>query len=321
MELWFLLESERFLHPVMREFYKERDVVREERRMRVESSPQGQLIETSLATAFAAHPYHNWAGGWPSDIESFRATDAEAFFKTYYAPSNLTIAIAGDVDPAKARQMAQKYFGRLPKAPLPPIVHTEEPPQQGEKRASIESPAQPFLLTAYKRPDQYSDDAAALDVLSEVLSGGRTGILYKEMIRDKQVSLAAQTVPAYPGSKYPSLFLFFLVPTPGHTVEENEKMADEIIERVKTEKVDDATLDRIKTKLRAAVIQSLDSNSGLAQTLASYQANYGDWRRLFTQLDDYNKVTAEDVQRVAQMYLVKNSRTVVYTYAPQGGAQ
>jgi predicted Zn-dependent peptidase len=321
LELWFLLESERFLRPVLREFYKERDVVREERRMRIESSPQGQLIETALATAYAAHPYQNWAGGWPTDIESFRRTDAEAFFKTYYVPANMTIAIAGDVDPAQARRLAEKYFARLPKAPPPPIVTTKEPPQLGEKRAGVESPAQPFLLLTYKRPDQYSKDSAALDVLSEVLSGGRTGIIYKELVRDKQISLGAQAIAAFPGNKYPSLFLFFMVPSPGHTIEENEKAVDEIIERVKKEKTDQPTLDRIKTKLRAAVIRGLDSNSGLASTLATYQANFGDWRRLFTELEDYNKVTADDVQRVAQQYLVQSSRTVTYTYAPKGGAQ
>lgn len=321
LELWFLLESERFLRPVLREFYKERDVVREERRMRVESSPQGQLIETALATAFAAHPYHNWAGGWPSDIERFRATDAEAFFKTYYAPSNLTIAIAGDVDPAQARTLAQKYFGRLPKAPLPPIVHTVEPPQAGEKRAAVATKAQPLLLIAYKRPDQYSPDSPALEVLSEILSAGRTGIMYKDMVRDSQIALAAQTVSAYPGSKYPSLFVFFSVPSPGHTVEENEKAIEAIIEHLQKEKVDEAALNRVKTNLRAGVIRGLDNNAGLASRLASYQANYGDWRRLFTELDEYSKVTAEDVQRVARRYLIKKERTVVYTYTEQGGAQ
>ena len=321
LELWFLLESERFLRPVLREFYKERDVVREERRMRVESSPQGQLIETLLATAYEAHPYHNWAGGWPSDIESFRRPDAEAFFRKYYSPANLTISIAGDVDPAAAKKLAERYFGRIPAGPAPPMVRTKEPQQLGEKRAKVATPAQPLMIIGYKRPDQYSKDAKVLDVLSEVLSGGRTGVIYKELVRDKQIALAAQSISAYPGGKYPSLFIFFLVPSGGHTLEENEKAVYEIVERAKNTLPDKATLDRIKTKLRAAVIQSLDSNTGLASTLATYQASFGDWRRVFTELEDYNKITAEDVQRVAREYLVENSRTVVSTFAPQGGAK
>lgn len=317
LELWFLLESERFLNPVLREFYKERDVVREERRMRVESSPQGMLVESLLATAFEAHPYHNFAGGWPSDIESFRATDAEAFFKKYYVPGNITIAIAGDVDPTVAEKLAAKYFGPMKAGTTPPLVRTIEPPQVGEKRAKVASPSQPLMVMGFKRPDQYSPDAAAIDVLTEILSGGRTGIMYKEMVRDKQIALAAESIPAYPGSKYPSLFLFFVVPSPGKTLDENEKAIYEIIERVRTQSVDEASLKRVKTKLRAGLIEGLDSNTDLAETLSTYQASYGDWRKVFTELDDYNKVTAADVQRVAKEYLVETSRTVVWTYSPQ----
>ncbi|HYV64109.1 MAG TPA: pitrilysin family protein [Bryobacteraceae bacterium] len=316
IELWFLLESERFLHPVFREFYKERDVVREERRMRIESSPQGQLVEALSSTAFAAHPYKNTAAGWASDIENLRATDAEAFYKQYYGPSNLTIGIAGDVNPGEAKKLAEKYFGRIPARPGPPVVNTVEPPQNGEKRVMVASPAQPFLVVAYKRPDQYSKDNAALDVLEQILSGGRTSIIYKEMVRDKKIALGAASYATYPGGKYPSLFLFFVVPNSGHSVDEMEKAVYEIIDRVKKEKPEAAALQRVKTNLRAALIQKLDSNSGLAAELSSYQAGYGDWRKLFTELDEYNQVNAEDVQRVARKYLLESTRTVVYTYTP-----
>jgi predicted Zn-dependent peptidase len=317
MELWFLLESERFLHPVFREFYKERDVVREERRMRVESSPQGQLVEGLLASAFAAHPYRVMPGGWASDIEGLRRPDAEKFFKTYYSPSNLVIGVAGDVNPAQARRFAEKYFGRLPKGTAAPMVRTVEPEQKGERRVEILSSAQPFLAIAYKRPDQYSPDDAVLDVLSDVLSGGRTGTIYKELVRDKQISLGAAAEASFPGGKYPSLFLFFSVPAAGHTVEENEKAIDEIIERAKKEKAGDAAIQRVKTKLRANLIRRLDSNSGLAEALCSYEANYGDWRKLFTDLEEYEKVTAEDVRKAAEKYLIRSSRTVAYTAAPK----
>ncbi len=317
VELWFLLESERFLHPVFREFYKERDVVREERRMRVESSPQGLLLEALLSTSFEAHPYKNMPGGWASDIESFRRPDAEAFYKKYYTPANLTMAIAGDIDPAEAKRLANKYFARLPKGPAPPLLHTVEPPQDGEKRARVASPAQPFLAVAYKRPDQYSKDDAALDVLSDILSDGRTGIFYKELVRDKKIALGAESDATFPGGKYPNLFILFYIPNAGHTVEEGEKEMYAIIDRMKKQKVDDESLKRVKTKLRATLIRKLDNNAGLASELASYSANFGDWRKLFTELDDYEKVTAEDVQRVAQTYLVEKSRTVAYTFVPK----
>ena len=320
IELWFLLESERFLHPVFREFYKERDVVREERRMRIESSPQGKLVESLLATSFAAHPYRVMPGGWGSDIDNFRETEAEQFYKKYYTPGNITIGIAGDVNPAEARRMAEKYFGRIPKGPLPPMVRTVEPVQEGEKRAVVESPAQPFLAIGYKRPSQYSPDDAALDVLSDILSGGRTGLIYKDLVRDKKIALGAGSQDTFPGGKYPSLFIFYVLPSTGHSIEENEKALYAIIDHVKKDKVDDQTIARVRIKLRAALIRKLDSNSGLAEELCTYSANFGDWKKLFTQLEEYEKVTADDVQRVAKKYLIDNTRTVAYTEAPKEGA-
>ena len=302
IELWFLLESERFLQPVFREFYKERDVVREERRMRVESSPQGKLVEALLATAFEAHPYRVMPGGWASDIDNFRRPEAEAFYKLYYTPNNITIGIAGDVNPADAKRMAEKYFARLPRGPIPPLVRTVEPPQEGEKRVAVSSPAQPFLATAYKRPDQYSKDDAALDVLSDVLSGGRTGIIYRELVRDKKIALGAGSQSTFPSGRYPSLFLFFVAPSSGHSVEENEKELNAIIDRVKKDRVDDEAIQRVKTKLRAALIRKLDSNSGLASELCSYYVNFGDWRKLFTELEDYDKVTAADLNMFGISY-------------------
>ncbi len=316
LELWFLLESQRFYDPVFREFYKERDVVREERRMRVESSPQGMLVESLLATAFAAHPYRNMPGGWASDIENFRLPEAIAFYKKYYVPANITIAIAGDIDPKECRRLADKYFSLLPSGPLPSGPRTVEPVQKGEKRARVESPAQPFMVIGYKRPNQNDKDDPVFDVLSEILAGERTGLLYTELVRDKKIALGAAAEATFPGGKYPNLFLFFLVPNMGHTVEENEKECYQIIEKVKNDKVNQSTLDRIKIKVRAGVIRRLDSNSGMAEALAFYNVNYGDWRKMFTGIDEIAKVTAEDVQRVAKKYLTADNRTVAYTSPP-----
>jgi predicted Zn-dependent peptidase len=317
LELWFLLESQRFNGPVFREFYKERDVVREERRMRVESSPQGMLVEALLAAAFEAHPYHNMPGGWASDIENFRLPEAQAFYKKYYVPANITIAIAGDVDPKECKRLADKYFSILPSGPLPSGPRTVEPAQRGERRVQVETPAQPFMAIAYKRPNQTDKDDPVFDVLSEILAGERTGLLYKELVRDKRIALAAFAQASFPGGKYPNLFLFFLVPNQGHTVEENEKACYEIIEKVKTQKVDEGTLNRIRTKVRASLIHRLDSNSGMAEALNFYSVNYGDWRKLFTAIDDIAKVTADDVQRVAKKYLVPENQTVAYTVSPK----
>jgi predicted Zn-dependent peptidase len=316
IELWFLLESQRFLRPVFREFYKERDVVAEERRMRVDSNPQGKLLEAMIAASFEAHPYRRPAAGWASDIQSLRVRDAEQFYKTYYVPANITIGIVGDADPRQSRALAEKYFGRLPAGPLPPLVHTLEPPQDGPRQIQVESPSQPVEVMAFRRPDQYDKDDPVFDVISGILSGGRTGILYKEMVRDKQISVAAGADATVPGSKYPNLFMFYSVPALGHTIQENDKVLGEVIERFKKEKVDAVTLARVKTKARAAVIHRLDNNSDLAQLLTDYYVAYGDWRKLFTSLDDIDKVTADDVQRVARQYFMTNARTVGFDFQP-----
>ncbi|MEO7146114.1 MAG: pitrilysin family protein [Bryobacteraceae bacterium] len=320
LELWFLLESQRFLDPVFREFYKERSVVREELRMRVESSPQGRLIQMLLATAFAAHPYKNTAGGWPSDVDNFRLTEAVRFYKKYYVPANITIGIAGDVNPAECKRFAEKYFALIPAGPTPPPVRTLEPPQRGEKRVEVESPSQPLLVAAYKRPDQNDKDDPVFDVLSEILSSERTGLLYQDLVRDKKIALGAFAQSNFPGGKYPSLYLFYVVPSLGHTIAENEKELYAAIEKLKTQQVDEATMKRVRTKVRASLIRQLDSNSGLASELTFYYVNYGDWRKLFTGLDDIDKVTAADVQRVAREYFIPQTRTVAYTIPPAKGA-
>lgn len=320
LELWFLLQSEWFRRPVFREFYKERDVVREERRMRVESSPQGKLQEVLLATAFLAHPYRILVG-WASDIENLRARDAEQFHKTYYVPGNITVAIAGDVDPEEVRRLAEKYYGRLPAGPLPPRVITVEPPQEGERRIVVESPSQPILMIGYKRPDQRHADDPVFDVLAALLSSGRTGLMYKELVRDKKIALAAGAAAAIPSAKFPSLFLLYSVPNRGRTVEENEKAIYEILDRLKREPVEEGALVRVKTKIRAGLIRQLASNSGLAQQLAFYHVNYGDWRTLFRGIDVIDKVTAGDVQRVARQYLNPATRTVAWHVKPGHGAQ
>ncbi|HZT29338.1 MAG TPA: pitrilysin family protein [Bryobacteraceae bacterium] len=324
IELWFLLESQRFLHPVFREFYKERDVVMEEYRMRVESSPRGKLFQSFLATAFEAHPYRVMGTGWPSDIRNLRVEDAWEFFRKYYVPANITMGIVGDVQPSEAKRLADKYFSALPRRPMPPLLHTVEPSQAGPKRSDVYSPSQPILMVGYKRPDEYDKDDPVFDVISELLSGGRTSRMYADMVRDKRMALFASSGDTFPGGKYPNLFVFFIGPALGHTVEENEKELYALLERFKNEKVSEEELSRVKTKTRAGLIRRLASNPGLASLLTAYYADYGDWRKLFTSIQDVEKVTAGDVQRVARSCFVPEQRTVTYTSQPAkpaGGAQ
>ncbi|SPE24288.1 Peptidase M16 domain protein [Candidatus Sulfopaludibacter sp. SbA3] len=312
IELWFLLESQRFLHPVFREFYKERDVVMEEERMRIESNPQGKLVQQFLAASFEAHPYRVPGTGWPSDVMSLRRNDAKAFFEKYYVPANITIAIVGDVNPAEARSMAERYFGPLAAKPLPPLLHTVEPPQAGNRQVAVDSPSQPLALIGYKRPNQNDADDAVFDIMQLILSSGRTGLLYKDLVQEKRLAVQAVAVATFPDGRYPNDFVFFLVPAAGRTVDENQKALDDVLLKFESTAVDAETLNRAKAKARALVIRRLGDNAGLANLLTSYYANYGDWRKLFTAIDDLNRVTAADVQRVALKYLAGRPRTVAY---------
>jgi predicted Zn-dependent peptidase len=278
-------------------------------------------MELLMATSFMAHPYRNSIVGWASEIEGLRAKEAEAFYQKYYAPGNVTMAVVGDVKAADIRKLAEKYFASIPERPLPPPVSAAEPPQEGEKRAVLESESQPFVIMGYKRPNQNHADDPVFDVIASILSSGRTGILYKELVRDKRIALGAQAGASFPSGKYDNLFVLFDVPQAGHTVEENEKAILEILERLKREKVDDATLQRVKTKIRAGLIRQLDSNSGMASQLPFYSVMYGDWRVMFTGLADIEKVTADDVQRVAKQYFTNENRTVVSTVNPKAQAQ
>jgi predicted Zn-dependent peptidase len=310
LQLWAYLESERFIEPVMREFYKERDVVFEERRMRTESNPVGRLVEQFIATAFFAHPYHRPTIGWASDLRRFSATDAELFFRTYYVPPNMVVAVVGDFKTAQALPLLEKYFGRLPKAPLPIEDPTTEPPQQAERRVVLKETAQPLYVEGYHRPDYRDPDDAVYDAISDIMSNGRTSRLYRSLVRDKKIAAASAGFTGWPGSKYPHLFAVYAVPTPGHTTDEVRDAIAAEIDRLKSADVSDDELQMFKTRAKADLIRGLGSNAGLAAQLATFQARFGDWRELFRQLDLYDKVTKADIRRVANKTFVPTNRTV-----------
>lgn len=321
-ELWAFMESERFRHPVFRQFYKERDVVFEERRMRTESNPFGRLMEQFLATAFIAHPYGFPGVGWPSDLHTFSATDAEAFFRKYYVPSNIVITIVGDVDPAEAWPVIEKYFGRLPKSPQPESLRTAEPPQIGERTVTLREVSQPLYMEGYHRPAVSDPDNATYEVISMLMSSGRTSRLYKTLVRDKKIAAAAAGFNGFPGEKYPNLFTFYGVTTPGHTPDEIADAIHAEIDKLKTEDVGADELASVKTRVKADLIRRLGSNSGLALQLAEAQTVYGDWRELFRQVERIDKVTAADVKRVANATFTQNNRTVAKIESTsKGGAK
>jgi predicted Zn-dependent peptidase len=310
VELWAYMESERFLHPVFRQFYEERDVVHEERRMRVDSSPIGRLIEQFQAAAFTVHPYHNEGIGDGSEIDGFSATDAHNFFDKYYVASNMVVAIVGDVTPKEILPIVEKYFGRLPARPQPEPLNVVEPPQNSERIVKLFDPAQPFYLEGYHKPDFRDPDDAVYDVLTDLFSNGRTSRLYRALVRDKKIAVEAAGFSGFPGNKYPNLFAFYAIPTRGHTPEDLQTAIHEEIDRMVSQDVSDDELQMVKTRAKADLIRGLANNEGLALQLGLAQAYYGDWRELFRQVDRIEKVSKADIRRVAAKTFTRENRTI-----------
>lgn len=333
LELWAWLESSRLADTVPREFYKERDVVMEERRMRTDSNPIGRLIEQFLATAYVAHPYGRSGVGWPSEVGQITATEAMAFHKKYYVGSNLVVAVAGDVKSAEIMPMLEKYFGKVPAGPKPLNMPTIEPKQFAEKTVFIREQTQPFYIEGYHRGSYRDPDDAVYDAISDIMSNGRVSRLYRSLVRDQQIAAEAQGFSPYPGDKFPGLFAFYAVPLPGHTPQEMATAIHKEIDKLKTTDVSDEELAMYKTRARADLLRGLADNQGLALALAEYQTRYGDWRELFRQLDRVDKVTKADIRRVANQVFAASNRTGAWieTQAPaqqpkqqagqQGGGQ
>jgi predicted Zn-dependent peptidase len=255
-----------------------------------------------------------------SDLQAFTRLDAVRFYEAHYAPSNITIALVGDVDAQAVMPMLRKYFSRLPARAAPPPLRTEEPMQIGEKTIVLPDPSQPVYVEGYHRPSEQSPDDAVYDALGDILSTGRTSRLYRNLIRDKQIAVAAGAFNGFPGSKYPNLLLFFAISAPGHG---NEEIRDAIraeIDRIRTEPVGDEELKMVKTRAKADLIRSLDNNGGIAEQLATYQARFGDWRQLFRSVERIDAVTKEDILRVASATFIPTNRTVgmIVTEEPTG---
>jgi predicted Zn-dependent peptidase len=310
LELWAYMESERFIHPVMREFYKERNVVIEERRMRTDSNPIGRLLEQFTTAAFQASQYHRPTIGWMGDLNTFSATDANLFFHEYYIPSNMVVGVVGDVKAGEAIPIIEKYFGRIPSHEKPDERTTTEPPQNSERRVVLRESSQPVYLEGYHRPDYLDKDDAVYDAIADLMSAGRTSRLYRSLVRDKKIASDSAGFTGLPGVKYPHLFAFYAFPMPGHKLDEVADAIHAEIERLKNEDVSDEELKMVKTRAKANLLRGLDSNEGLASSLATYESLYDDWRELFGSVDRINKVTKEDIRRIAKQTFVPANRTV-----------
>jgi len=309
IELWFSLESERFLDPVFREFSKEKDVVLEEKRLR-DNSPTSKLFAAFQEQAFAIHPYKQPVIGYEKDLRNLTRKDIQDFFTTYYGPSNLTVGIVGDVDPQQVKQLAVSYFGRYVAKSTAPVVNTVEPVQTAPKSFTLELDSQPVYMEGYHRPAIDHPDNLIYRVITRLMADGRRSRLYNQLVDKQKIALSAWGFNGYPGNKFPNLLVFYAFPTPGTSLEKIETALRAEITKIQQEPVTPEELERVKRKFRVDILDSLDSDLYLAQALVESEVKLGSWRQLFEEIDRVDAVTAADIQRVAQATFIDTNRTV-----------
>lgn len=316
LELWAALESDRLLHPVFREFYKERDVVMEERRRSRDGQPDGALFEEFLSAAFTAHPYGVPTIGWMDDIRRLQRKDAESFYRANYTADRFVAVVVGDVKADAVKAMVARYFGALPAGSGIRLEPTVEPPQKGERRITVEFDASPQVIMGFHKPTQPHPDVYALDVLSQILTGGRTGRLTRRLLVRERAAVSVWADGSFPAERYPNLFVIGFIPRAPHTAEEVERTIQEEIGRLATQPVTADELSRVKTMMAAGAIRGLAANAGLAQDLGYAWVETGDWREVFRDLPKFQAVTAADVMRAARAWLTPANRTIAILRRP-----
>jgi predicted Zn-dependent peptidase len=332
IELFMWLESDRFMNPVFREFYSERDVVREERRLGVESTPTGLIEEDFQAMFWKSSSYHWDVIGWPSDLGSITREQAEAYYATYYAPNNLTMILVGDLEPDSMIEMVKKYFERIPRGETkPPDVATLEEKQHGEKRLVAEAETNPTAEVWYHTVAWKHQDSYALEVMAEIMSG-KTGRLYKNLVEEKGIAKssarrgrrmfgggALEVNAGQDSRKYAGAFQVSATGVSGVRAEQLEEAIYEVIEDLKTDPVPAEELQKAKNQMRVRKIRFMDTMSGIGILFFLGQsAALGDWAEANNNQDMCDLVTAEDVHRVAGKYFTKDQRNVLIINAEGG---
>lgn len=324
LELWFAMESDRLKHPALREFYPERDVVSEERRLSVENNSDSKMIEQLIGTAFIAHPYQiYWE--WQSEENNLKRSDLERFFKTYYIPQRIVVAVVGDVKYDEVKKMAEKYFGEMPKGIDPEPIYTIEPEQPGERRVEVTFEANPAVFIAYHKTSFSDPDEPTFQVIKRLLGDGRTSRLYNSLVLEQQICLDIST-SFFPGGDmgdlHPGLFTIYAYPKEGVGTIDIENAIYAELEKLANTPVEEKELTKIKNNIDANFIWGFYSNLGLSGSLADAQSIAHDWKYLIRFRDKLKAVTTEDIMRTAKKYFAKENRTVATLIPKQtGGAQ
>jgi len=312
VELALALEADRMqgLQLEDKEFQLEREVVKEERRLRTEDDPQASLVEMLFSQAFLTHPYHWPVIGWFSDLNAMTLEDLKNHYDAHYSPNNATLVVVGDIKPDALLASIKRLFEPIPKGPTPPLQRVVEPEQRGERRFMLKRAAElPFVMVGYRVPNYSSEDSYALTILEAVLSNGKSSRLYRSLMYDLKIALAV-------GAEYnilqaePELFYCFGVVRPGAKIEEVEQAIYHEFERIQQAPPTDQELQRAKNQVEAEYIFAQDSNFRQAMVLGQAETVGAGWRQIDKFLERIRSVTTQDVQRVAKQYLTPDNRTV-----------
>ena len=294
----------------------EMGVVKEERRMSIDNSIEGQMWEDLCALAFKAHPYGTPVIGWMSDLEGITREDCVEYFRTYYAPNNAILIIAGDFDPDEALGLVREYYGPIPAQDPPAPPRTAEPPQQGERRAELHMRAEmPAVLIAWRTVGVDSDEIYALDVLDKILSGGRSSRLYRRLVRGTEAAVSVST--SAPWRIDPFLFIVSVKMKPGRETAEAEETVYAVLEEIVSEGVAATELERAKNQLEADFVRGMQTVNGTAGRIGRFEILFGDFREIENVPRRYRAVTADEVRAVAERYLTAANRSVI-TLVPAG---
>ena len=310
-EVIFDLEGDRIsslsIDPKMVE--SERGVVLSERSTGLENSPWNLLGQQVQATAFQEHPYHWPVIGYEDDMKNWKQPDLERYFRTYYAPNNCVVVVSGNIKTEDVKKLAEKYIEPIPAQPAPPAVKIVEPPQTGERRIILQKDvATPYLMIAYKAPEAKNEDYYALTILSDILSSGKSSRLYSSLVDKKQ--LATQVFTSYDQSFDPSLFQFYAITSKGINETDLEKAIYDDIEKIKKDGISENELQKIKNQKLMEFYGQVETINGKSNNIGTYEVFFGDYKKMFAAPEAFNKVTTEDVKRVANKYFLKSSRTV-----------
>ncbi len=316
IELWALMESDRMTYPVFREFYKENEVVQEERRMRFESTASGRLLDEFLSAAFKDHPYGHGIIGTPSDLTSFTRREGRGFRNKYYVARNMTTAVVGDIDIKQTVQLVDKYFSDMPDRPLPPLVDTKEPPQMAERRVIMEDAAQPFFVVGYHVPEEKHPDFPAIEAATDILANGRSSRLHRELVKKKLAVQVGGIVGPW-GRQYNTIVLVFIVAAADTDIHALEETYHGVVSSICSETITPQELEGYKARAKADHLRRLRDDDGLANQLTYYEEFKGGWRNLFTHLDSIEALTIDDLLRVSERVFTKKNRTVAIILPPE----